>query len=53
MAFLRMYDTATAALRVLWYVKWTEKLIKNLSLVLILRHIDNRFITFTFNTLQP
>jgi hypothetical protein len=48
-----MYDTATIALRVSWYVKWAEKLPKNMSLVLILRQIENSFITFTFNTLQP
>lgn len=53
MANLRMYDTATGVLRVLWYVKWAQKLLKNISLVLILRHIGNCFITFTFNTLQP
>ena len=35
------------------YVKGTEKLRKNNSLVLILRHLGNGFITFTFNTLQP
>ena len=53
MANLRMYNTATGALRVSWYVKWAQKLLKNISLVLILRHKDISFITFTFNTLQP
>ena len=53
MANLRMYNTATGALRVSWYVKGTEKLHKNRSLVLILRQKENCFITFTFNTLQP
>jgi hypothetical protein len=53
MAILRMYNTATPALRVLWYVKCPEKLNKNIALVLILCHIEICFITFTFNTLQP
>jgi hypothetical protein len=53
MAILRIHNTATTALRVLRYVKWTEKLNKNIALVLILCHIENCFITFTFNTLQP
>jgi hypothetical protein len=53
MVNLRMYDTATGVLRVSWYVKWAQKLLKNISLVLILRHIEICFITFTFNTLQP
>lgn len=53
MPVLRMYKTATGALRVSWYVKCTEKLHKNNSLVLILRQLKNCFITFTFNTLQP
>jgi hypothetical protein len=53
MPVLRMYNTATGALRALLCVKGTEKLHKNKSLVLILREIENTFITFTFNTLQP
>lgn len=53
MPFLRMYYTATGSIRVSWYVKGTEKLLKNKSLVLILRQKENCFITFTFNTLQP
>jgi hypothetical protein len=48
-----MYYTATGKLYVSRYVKGTEKLIENNSLVLILRKKGNRFITFTFNTLQP
>jgi hypothetical protein len=48
-----MYHTATDHLYVSNIVKGTEKFLKNNSLVLILRQIDNGFITFTSNTLQP
>jgi len=48
-----MYNTAVSVLRVSNYVKGTEKLLKNSSLVLILRKKDIDFITFTFNMLQP
>jgi hypothetical protein len=48
-----MYNTAVSGLRVSNYVKDTEKLLKNSSLVLILRMKDIDFITFTFNMLQP
>jgi hypothetical protein len=48
-----MYNTAVSGLRVYKHVKGTEKLLKNNSLVLILRMKDIDFITFTFNMLQP
>lgn len=48
-----MYHTTAAARCVVNSVKATEKLIRSKSLVLILRSKDNRFITFTINTLQP
>lgn len=53
MVILRMYNTAVSTLCVYKLVKGTGKLLKNNSLVLILSKKDNRFITFTFNTLQP
>jgi len=48
-----MYNTAVSVLYVSNYVKGTGKLLKNNSLVLILRKKDIGFITFTFNMLQP